>query len=87
MHPDQQRYAKFTGKARLDKSINSLLGIIEGIAIDGHINELEISYLGTWLSEHRELKDLHPFNELVPRVAAAMADGVLDEEEREDILW
>ncbi|KAF1691970.1 BRCT domain-containing protein [Pseudoxanthomonas daejeonensis] len=87
MHPDQKRFAKFTGKARLDKSINSLLGIIEGIAIDGRINELEISYLALWLSEHREIENLHPFNELVPRVAAAMADGVLDQEEREDILW
>lgn len=87
MHPDHKRFAKFTGKARLDKSINSLLGIIQGIAIDGHINDLELSYLEIWLTEHRELKDLHPFNEFLPRVAAAVSDGVLDEEEREDILW
>ena len=87
MHPDQQDYARFTGKARLDKSINSLLGIIEGISIDGHINELEISYLRLWLTEHQELRRLHPFNEFVPRVEAALADGVLDAEEREDILW
>jgi len=87
MHPDQQKYAKFTGKARLDKSINSLLGIIEGIAIDGHINDREISYLNIWLEEHAELQDLHPFNEFVPLVAAALSDGVLDSEEREDIVW
>ena len=87
MHPDHKRFAKFTGTARLDKSINSLLGIIQGIAIDGHINDLELSYLEIWLTEHQELKDLHPFNEFLPRVAAAVADGVLDEEEREDILW
>lgn len=87
MHPDQQRYAKFTSRARLDRSISSLLGIIEGIAIDGHINELEVSYLSIWLEEHEELRDLHPFNEFVPLVSAALSDGVLDPEEREDIVW
>lgn len=87
MHRDHQRYAKFTGKARLDKAINSLLGIIDGISIDGHINDLEVSYLNLWLTDHDELKDLHPFNEFVPRVAAAVADGILDQEERDDILW
>jgi NAD-dependent DNA ligase len=29
----------------------------------------------------------HPFNELVPVVAEAIADGVLSEDERQDILW
>jgi hypothetical protein len=87
MHPDHLGYVKYTGRARLDKSINSLLGIVEGIAIDGLINNTELDYLELWLAEHRELHDRHPFNELVPLVVAAMADGVLTQEEREDIVW
>jgi len=87
MHPDHRPYAKFTTRARLDKSINSLLGIIDGIAIDGAINPSEIGFLRLWLSDHQEVQELHPFNELVPVVQAAVADGVLTQDERDDIIW
>lgn len=87
MHPDHLKYAKFTTRAQLEKSINSLLGIIEGIAIDGAINASENGFLRLWLSEHAELQDRHPFNELVPAVQSAMDDGVLTQEERDDIIW
>jgi NAD-dependent DNA ligase len=87
MHPDEHRYFKFTGRARLDKSINSLMGLIEGIAIDDAINASEIAFFYRWLDDHKELRELHPFNELVPVVRAAIKDGVLSEEEREDITW
>lgn len=87
MHPDHLKYAKFTTRAQLEKSVNSLLGIIEGISIDGAINSSEHDFLRLWLSEHAELQDRHPFNELVPVVQAVMADGVLTQEEREDIIW
>lgn len=87
MHPDHRPYFRFTGRARLEKSINSLLGIIQGLAIDGVINEIEIDYLELWLSEHQELRDLNPFNELIPAVEAAVSDGQLTDEERADLVW
>ena len=87
MDSDQQKYAKFTTRARLDKSMNSLLGLIEGISVDGSINASELGFLQLWLSDHAELKNRHPFNELIPVVQAALADGVLTDEERADITW
>lgn len=80
-------YMRFTSRSRLDKAINSLLGLIEGIAIDGIINTSEHGLLNIWLAEHNEYRDRHPFNELVPVVEMAIADGVMDEDERQDILW
>lgn len=74
-------------KAKLDKSINNFIGIIEGIAIDGKINTHETAFLNTWLDDHREVLHRHPFNELAPVVEAAIADGILTSEERADILW
>lgn len=74
-------------KAKLDKSINNFIGIIEGIAIDGKINPHETAFLDTWLDDHREVLHRHPFNELAPAVQAAIADGILTSEERADILW
>ena len=87
MHTDHRSYFKFTGRSRLEKSINSLLGIIEGISVDSIINRTEIEFLNLWLEEHQELNDRHPYNELLPVVANAISDGVLTSEEKQDILW
>ena len=87
MHPDHRPYLKFTNRSRLDKSVNSLLGIIEGISIDGVINSSELSLLRLWLSDHNELKGKHPFSEFIPVVEAAVADGVLTQDEKDDIVW
>jgi hypothetical protein len=87
MHPDHRPYIRFTTRARLEKSVNTLLGIIEGIAIDGTINSSELGFLRVWLNEHQEVQELHPFNELVPVVEAAVADGVLTQDEMDDIVW
>lgn len=87
MHEDHKPYYMFTGRSRMDKSVNSLLGLVEGVSIDGKINDDEMDFLNLWLDDHRDVQRKHPFNELVPVVAEAIADGVLNEEERRDILW
>jgi hypothetical protein len=87
MHPDHRPYAKFTTRSQLEKSVNSLLGLIEGISIDGSINVSELDFLNLWLTEHREVQDRHPFTELIPVVQTAVADGVLTQDERDDIIW
>jgi BRCA1 C Terminus (BRCT) domain len=87
MTSNDQPHPKFTARARLDKSINSLLGLVEGVSLDGSINAAEIGFLRLWLSDHAELQGRHPFNELIPVVQAALADGVLTSEERDDITW
>lgn len=80
-------YRKFTGKAEFEKAINSLLGLIEGIAIDSKINHQEIHFLTAWLDDHRINSGKHPFNELFPVVEQAVSDGVLTEDEKANILW
>jgi hypothetical protein len=87
MHPDHAPYFHLAGKARLDKAINSLLGIVEGIAIDAKINAKELKYLHDWIDAQRSVAHRHPFNELVPVVENALHDGVLTVEEKADILW
>lgn len=80
-------YFRYTSRARLEKAVNSLIGIVEGIAIDGVINSTEVGFVRAWLNENVALKSSHPFSELIPVVEAAIADGILTEEERLDILW
>ncbi len=83
MHPDHLDYARFTLRAQ----INSLLGLIEGMAIDATINQSEVSFLNMWLAEHADLRERHPYNELIPVVQSALEDGVLTADEHDDIVW
>ena len=87
MHPDHQQYFKSTPKARFDKSVNTLLGIVEGITIDGSFNNSEVSFLNLWLMEYADVQDKHPFTELIPVVQEAVVDGILTQDEHDDIVW
>jgi len=80
-------YAQYMSKARLDKAINSLLGLVEGVAIDGQISSAEVGFFRIWLSDQQQYRNRHPFTELVPLVEQAIADGRLSEDERDDIRW
>jgi len=87
MHPDQSEYFAYMGRARLDKAINTLLGILQGITIDLRINDKEVDLITNWINENSEFKDRHPINEIMPALESSIADGYLDEEERLDLLW
>ena len=78
---------KFTRRQRVDTAVHTLEGILRGIAMDGVIAPKELSELKSWASDHRKLLGDHPFSELVPKIDAALADGVIDSEEQADILW
>jgi NAD-dependent DNA ligase len=80
-------YFQYTTRSRLNKSINTLLGIMEGVALDGVINATELEYLDAWIAEHRDVESLHPFSELLPVIRESIADGKLDDEERKDLKW
>jgi hypothetical protein len=87
MHPDHTDYFKYMNAARFDKSINTLLGILQGIAMDSRIDSKEIALLSNWLKENIELRQWHPFSELIPQIVSSLEDEYLDEDERLDLIW
>jgi hypothetical protein len=86
-HPDREEYWRFTGPLRLEKAVRTLEGILTGIVSDGDVTRAELDAVGGWLDEHRYLERRHPFNEIVPALSAALADGRLDTEEIADLTW
>ena len=80
-------YHAFTGRSRLDKAVNSLLGVIEGIAADSIITKEEAEFLSSWINENHDLALKHPFNELEPVVLRALNDGTLSATEKADLQW
>jgi hypothetical protein len=84
---EDKSYFKYTTPARLDKDLNILLGILEGITADKSIDAPEIKLLVQWVEDHQSLKDRHPCNELLPAINRALADGNFTEEEHSDLIW
>jgi len=80
-------YRKFTGPAELHKAINTLKGIVAGITTDYIISDDEVNELSHWCVSHYHLIRKHPFNELIPLIKSVYEDGVVTEEEKNDIVW
>ena len=62
------------------------MGILSGVICDGHLSDMEITYLNTWLNEHRDLASSYPANIVFRRVHEVLADGVITDEERSHLL-
>lgn len=72
---------------RIDtRQIQTLLGICSGLAADEKINDKEIAYLQTWLSENPATASAWPGSTISARIDAILADGIITEEERTDLL-
>lgn len=87
LNKDNVDYYKYTGPQRFDKAIHTLEGIVRGITIDNKVNDSELSILTGWIGDHHEFANRHPFNEVIPRLNEILADGIIDDEEKADILW
>ena len=79
-------YLKYTVAQNRDRDTNELEGLIRGIALDGRIVAQEVDSLERWCSRERNWHDGNLFGEVRARVREAVSDGVLDDEERADIL-
>ena len=84
---DSLYFRKYNRKAELDKAIHTLEGIIKGVAIDNVINQEEIAELRIWYKKYKDFICSHPFSELIPVVAGALSDNILDDDEIKNILW
>ena len=83
----EREYRQFTKPAELHKAINTLRGLVAGINSDRAVGTDEVTELVHWCEIHAELRDRHPFSELLPVVERACEDGVVTEDEAKDILW
>lgn len=80
-------YRQFTKPAELHKAINMLKGLVAGISCASGISAAEMREIMHWCSLHENLRDRHPFSELLPLIEASLQDDRIDEEEQRDILW
>ena len=61
-------YRSFCKPAELHKAVNMLRGLVAGISADGSASVEEIRELSNWVNLHANLRNRHPFTELIPAV-------------------
>ena len=84
---DTMEFRKYTSKSEIQKALNTLKGIIEGISLDSNLNNIELDELEAWCFNMKFMEAKKPFNELIPLITDAIADNFLSEEEINDITW
>jgi hypothetical protein len=68
------------------RQTDELIGICRGVLLDGAITDGEIRFLAQWLEGNQESAHLWPHNLLYERIAAALADGKISEDEEKELL-
>ena len=82
---DVLRYRK-APSSDIEATINTLLGFLSGIVADGVLSDSEIDSLSTWLNENQSVAEVWPGNVIAERLHTILEDGIVDEEERADLL-
>lgn len=76
-----------TVKARADKAINSLKGILLGIISDEKIDSYEMKELQLWAIEHHDLVNRNPFREFMLLIENTVSNDIPSKEAIEDLYW
>lgn len=83
---DGQPLANFNAAANIDKAIEHLVGLCGGLVADQHLNDQEIFFLRNWITDHPDICGRWPGNVINDRVSSILADGVITDDERSDLL-
>ena len=82
----QPRVTAFRSEQIIDRQIDGLIGISEGVAADGEVNQAEAEFLLRWMETNRAAADQWPAKVLSPRLVAILSDGLLDANEERELL-
>jgi NAD-dependent DNA ligase len=80
-----QRQA-MTFRNEMRTSCAALIGIVQGLLADGHLNDQEIRFLGDWLSSAQNIALSWPGTVICAQIQHALADGVITAEERAHLV-
>lgn len=75
------------GRERIsDRQVDELIGLAKGISADGAIHQSEVEFLQTWLAANLAVSGQPLIRTLYDRVTEILSDGVVDEEEKTELL-
>ena len=80
-----QHSSAFNQFNNFSKAQSELTGICLGILADGIVSDDEAVMFRAWLLSRPEAYEAWPFNEVLRRVEKIFEDGIIDDDEREDL--
>jgi NAD-dependent DNA ligase len=83
---DSYAAALSIAKHKTNRAIEHLMGLVTGLVADGHLNDLEIKMLSSWIANHPEVTSEFPGSVIARKIAEVLADGVITEDERTHLL-
>jgi len=69
-----------------DRKVNELIGICRGVMADGTVNQQEAEFIIKWLNDNCKNTNTYPFNIVYSRISGMLLDGVLSDDEKEDLF-
>lgn len=84
---NQNELQVVTAKARADKAISTLKGILLGINSDNEVNQKEFEELEKWAVNHRDLINRNPFKEFMTLIEETTSNNIPATETVEDLYW
>ena len=73
-------------RQRINKAVEHLLGMVEGMVADNHLHDKEVQLLSTWLNAYPETTSAWPGSVIGHKVREVLADGIITDEERKHLL-
>lgn len=83
---DDELLNRLGGDRIASRQIDELVGLARGLAADGDINQAEAEFLQKWLAANISISQQPLIRTLYERINEALADGVLDDEEKASLL-
>lgn len=83
---DDELLNRLGGDRIASRQIDELVGLARGVAADGDINRAEAEFLQRWLAANVAISQQPLIRTLYERINEALADGVLDDEEKASLL-
>lgn len=82
----QPKHVEFNWARNLERDNEHLLGLAHGLIADGKLVDEEIQCLVEWMNKHQQPVRTWPASVVRDRLSRALADGVIDDEERADLF-
>ncbi len=77
---------RWNAARRADRTIHEMLGLVKGIIADGIVSVEETIILNNWIAANPEASQMWPGDVLTDRLRSIFEDGVVTDEERNDLL-
>lgn len=83
---DDQTLNRLGGDRLHARQVDELIGLVRGLTADGDLNQAEAEFLQKWLAANLAATDQPLVRTLYQRISEALADEVLDPDEKASLL-